>query len=372
MTKKNQPISRNKQEKTRTATPLELFYDLVFVVAIANVAAAFHHGISVNHIQSSLITYVMIFFSIWWAWNSYTWFASSFENSGSIFKILTFIQMIGALVIASGVSFAFDSNDFRVIFIGYLIIRIVAIPLCLKAGVNNPEYKKTALTYAIGISINQILWAIAIFLLPFNYTIILFLWGLEFVIPYIAESKSQTKYHNEHIEERLGLLTIIVLGESILSSVYSFENMLKHFSIDLLITTIGALLTIFSAWWLYFNTSIEKLLNDKKVAFIWGYGHSVLFASLAAIGALVSANIDVLTHHSEISIKTANISFSVVVSIFLVSLWFTKDRFVNKKHFVMPIFSILIIGLGFLPYSLLTIGLALVLLSFFNHFIINK
>ena len=88
-------IARDIEQKHRTATMLELFYDLIFVVAIANVAAQLHHAVSNNHITHGVTNFMMIFASIWWAWNQYTWFASSFDNGSARFRLSTMCKCLG-------------------------------------------------------------------------------------------------------------------------------------------------------------------------------------------------------------------------------------------------------------------------------------
>ena len=288
---------RDINEENRTATPLELFYDLIFVVAIAHVAAAFHHDYAHNHISHGVISFLMVFFVIWWAWNQYTWFASSFDNNSVRFRLATMWQMVGALIIAAGVNHAFNF-DFTVVIIGYVIIRSSAVWLWLKVASDNPKLKTTGRRYAVGIFLCQVAWITQNFF-EFSYFIFAALLLAEFIVPYYAESHTQTHFHSEHIEERFGLLTIIVLGESVLASTNSFMTLIEHFSYDVLLVSIGSLFTLFGIWWLYFNNSVEHYIRNKNIAFQWGYGHYLIFSSAAAIGALVSVNIDVCQRCSK-------------------------------------------------------------------------
>lgn len=100
--------ARNVQESHRVATPLELLFDLIFVVAIASAGQQLHHAIVENHLLHILPLYFMVFFALWWAWMNFTWFASAYDNDDSLYRIMTMIQMIGALVIAAGIPSAFE------------------------------------------------------------------------------------------------------------------------------------------------------------------------------------------------------------------------------------------------------------------------
>ena len=73
-------VARNQDEPHRTATSLELLFDLVFVIAIAAAAHGLEHAITHGHTKEGIIKFLLAFFAIWWPWNLFTWFASSFDN----------------------------------------------------------------------------------------------------------------------------------------------------------------------------------------------------------------------------------------------------------------------------------------------------
>src|SRR5262245_46321601 len=102
--------SRLPEEEHRAATPLELFFDLVFVVAVAQAASRLHHGIAEAHIAESIISYMMVFFTIWWAWMNFTWFASAYDTDDVPYRLAVFVQITGALILAAGVPRAFDEH----------------------------------------------------------------------------------------------------------------------------------------------------------------------------------------------------------------------------------------------------------------------
>ena len=97
-------------EEHRVATPLELLFDLTFVVAVAQVAAELAHGIADDKVGDSLLGFVMVFFAIWWAWMNFTWFASAYDTDDVPYRLLTLVQMAGVLVFAAGIHDAFGSH----------------------------------------------------------------------------------------------------------------------------------------------------------------------------------------------------------------------------------------------------------------------
>ncbi|PCH61996.1 MAG: hypothetical protein COC19_03545 [SAR86 cluster bacterium] len=365
----NKLLSRDFGEQYRVATSLELFYDLIFVVAIANLVVAFEHSLSAGHLVDGVLNFLIVFLAIWWAWSQYTWFASSFDNQSVKFRLATLWQMVGALVLASGVEQAFEGH-LTILVIGYVIIRSSAILLWIQVLIDNPSLKITARRYAVGIFLCQLGW-IAQSFFPLSYVVLVLLWLAEFTVPFFAESHRQTNYHSEHIEERHGLLTIIVLGESILASTNSFIVLFEEFSYAVLFVAIGCIFTLFGIWWLYFNDSVEHFLRDHGTAFQWGYGHYLIYGSIAAIGALVGVNIEVLTAETAISLATANLGFAVAVAIYLFALWFCHERLLGanflQRYFLLGICGIVIL-LGLLPHTVLSIGITVVLTVIYRQY----
>src|SRR4051812_46304676 len=100
--------ARPADEAHRVATPLELFFDLCFVVAVAQVGISLHHDVSAGHVLHGVESFGREFFAIWWAWMNFTWFASAYDTDDDVYRITTLVQIAGALVLAAGVQTAFD------------------------------------------------------------------------------------------------------------------------------------------------------------------------------------------------------------------------------------------------------------------------
>ena len=114
---------RDPHEPGRTASSLELFFDLVFVVAVSIAAAQLHHALTENHVLDGLLSYGAVFFGIWWAWVNFTWFATSFATDDWLYRVLTIVQMSGVLVLAAGIEKVFTERDFTVVVLGYVVMR---------------------------------------------------------------------------------------------------------------------------------------------------------------------------------------------------------------------------------------------------------
>ena len=111
-------LARNRDDTHRAATELELFFDLVFVVAIALAAVGLHHAVAEAHYADGIVKFILAFFVLWWPWMHFTWFASAFDNDDALYRISVGIMMFGVLLIAGGLPSFFESFDALLITIG--------------------------------------------------------------------------------------------------------------------------------------------------------------------------------------------------------------------------------------------------------------
>ena len=293
-------VGRDPGEPHRASTPLELLFDLSFVVAISVSAGELHHEIAAAHLHDGLIGYLTTFFAIWWAWMNFTWFASSFDTDDVAYRLLAFVQITGVLVLAVGIPDAYE-GDFALATVGYVIMRLAMVSFWLRAARASEGRRAAATRYAIGIAIVQVFWVARLFVLTdHGLATFLVLVLAELAIPAVAEpDASETAWHPEHIAERYGLFTIIVIGESILAATGAIRTALDGgFSAELLTIAAGGLVLVFGLWWLYFERSAHEGLTEiGRGAFLWGYGHYVLFAALAALGAGIAVAAEVPGEH---------------------------------------------------------------------------
>lgn len=314
-------VARERGEHHRVATPLELLFDLVFVVAIASNAAELHHGLAEAH-YGTLVGYAMTWFAIWWAWMNYTWFASAYDNDDVVFRLLTFVIMTGALFIAAGVPDIFADGQSTAVVIGYAIMRFAMVGLWLRAAAGHPEGRRTALWYAGGIAVVQALW-IARLWVPESWFVPSFfaLVALELLVPLLAEGRhGWTPFHPHHIAERYGLLTIIVLGEVILSSVQAIQGVMAGaagLGWEMAPLVLGGLLIVFSLWWSYFARDNASIVENPRSVWVFGYGHLPVFASVAAVGAALAAAVDVVEGSAKAGARPVALVLAVAVSLVL-------------------------------------------------------
>jgi low temperature requirement protein LtrA len=324
------PMSgRDPGEEHRAATPLELLFDLCFVVAVAQASIALHHELLAGHVVEGVVYYLMVFFAIWWAWINFTWFASAYDTDDVLYRLLTFVQIAGVLVIAAGVARAFVGLDYVTITLGYLIMRIGLVAQWLRAAREHGARGRTALRYAIGIGVLQIGWIARLFV-PVELALVSFLplVALEMAVPWWAERAGQTPWHRAHIAERFGLFTIIVLGECVLAATTAIQAAITAggLSVSLVILALGALILIGAMWWAYFKHNAAEDELQQETAFLWGYGHYVVFAAVAAVGAGLNVAADLTHGEGSIGPITAALTVAVPVAIYLIAAWVVNSR----------------------------------------------
>ena len=355
-------VSRSPDENHRAATPLELFFDLVFVVAIAQAAAALHHAIIENHAAEGLLGYVMAFFAIWWAWMQFTWFASAYDTDDVPYRIVVFVQLTGALILAAGISEMAKNSSFLFVTIGYVVMRLAMVAQWRRAARANPERRPALKRYMVGTLTLQafwvaLLWAPSHLVVPGFFVLVI----LEWCVPIWAEKAAPTTWHAEHVAERFGLLTIIVLGETILAATLAIQSAIERGELTTALApvVVGGLLLVFSAWWLYFlQPTHHHLRISMNRAFAWGYGHLVIFGSAAGFGAGLAVAVDHVTGHSAISDFAAGCAVAIPAAIYLLCLWCLHDLPSSGRgtKWLGPLFALVILSTPYLGQPVLGVG----------------
>jgi low temperature requirement protein LtrA len=356
-------LPRDPREEHRASTPLELFFDLVFVVAVAQAGDRLHHALGEGAVATPVLNYLLVFFAIWWAWMSFSWFASAYDTEDIAYRLVVFLQLAGALILAAGVPRAFDQRDFGVAVLGYVVMRLAQVIHWLRAARADAQVRRCALRYAAGVTACQVGWT-ARLALPAGWGLATFglLAGAELLLPVWAERAWPTSWHPGHIVERYGLFTIIVLGESILAASLAIQSVTDEGRLpaDLVAIIVGGLLIVFSMWWIYFDYQVPELLTSLRAAFMWGYGHVFVFASVAAVGAGLAVAIDHAAGRGELGDFHAGSVVAVPVAVYLLTLWSLHGLLgaaVTGHRFALPVAVVLILAAPATGQGVLVVGL---------------
>ncbi|MEU6595218.1 low temperature requirement protein A [Streptomyces sp. NPDC046881] len=357
--------ARGRDEAHRVASPLELFFDLCFVVAIAQAGVQLVHAVAAGHAGEGILDYAMAFFAIWWAWMNFSWFASAYDNDDVLYRVVTLVQIAGVLVLAAGISRAAAQQDFLLVWLGYLIMRLALASQWLRVARSATGGERTtALRYAYGVLLCQVGW-LGLVLLPepTRPWVFLVMAIVELCVPLYAERAQETSWHPHHIAERYGLFTIIVLGETIAAATVAVKSGVdEHDALgELLPIAAGGLLIVFSAWWIYFVVPIHGHLRSSRRAFVWGYGHYLVFASTAAIGAGLEVAVEQAVGKAHISALSASAAVTLPTALYLLTVWALHSRHFKvglAQQLVLPVTALLVICCTFLrAWGVLAAGL---------------
>ncbi|HTX00927.1 MAG TPA: low temperature requirement protein A [Acidimicrobiales bacterium] len=324
---------RDPAERHRSSTPLEAFFDLTFVVAVAQAGLVLRDGLADGQAGRVLVGYPFVFFGIWWAWMNFSWFASAYDIDDVVYRVAVLVQIAGVLTLAVGVPRALERRDFALMLVGYLVMRLAMVGLWLRAALSNAEGRACALRYAGGITAVQAGWVIWLLEVPKVAALWVFLplAAAEMAVPLFAEAAGRTAWHPGHIAERYGLFTIIVLGEAVSAGTVAVSAAVEGgASFERLAAVVaGGLLVVFSMWWLYFDMPSEEIVRAVRRsfatrlsgAFAWGYGHYVIFASIAATGAGLAVAVESATHRIALTHLEAGFALTAPVALYLLAVW---------------------------------------------------
>ncbi len=273
-------------ESHRKATWLELFYDLIFVVAIAkatHVLAHVHHG----HIGGEMyLKYVLIMIPIWWAWTGHTLFANRFDADDILQRGLTMLQMLCAVVLSVFINPDFDPN-YLGFLLSYAAIRALVVVMYFRAATVCPKNSHVSLYLAKGFAVGVVISLTSLFFSGTIRYIVLYLGiGVDLIVPLLGRRHLKTMpVESHHLPERYALLTIIVLGESVLSLSASFKEI--QWTGASILTGLAGFLLLCSIWWIYFE-NIERLVSGKQLSTGQAIIYSHLFVYMG-LGMLANA-----------------------------------------------------------------------------------
>lgn len=325
---------RDPHELHRVASPLELLFDLTFVIAFGVAAAQFAHLMADGHVSAGLVAFAFAAFAIWWAWMNFTWFASAYDTDDWVYRVMTMLQMVGVIILSLGIPAMFASVehgghvDNSVLVAGYVVMRIALVGQWLRAAAQDRQHRSACLTYACAVVVAQIGWIAQIFVetsVPVFFVTALGLVVVEMSGPLLAERRmGGTPWHAHHVAERYGLLAIIALGEGVVGTVASLTAAVgEHgWSTDaILLVAAGTGLT-FGMWWVYFLIPAGELLHARRrLSFWYGYLHVAVFGAIVATGAGLHVAAYYIEDQSKLDSVGTVLAVAIPVGIYLLSMF---------------------------------------------------
>ncbi len=272
--------------KDRRVTWLELFFDLIFVAAIAQVGIP----LQADYSWAGLLRYSFLFVLIWLAWSGHSLYCSRFDSDDLLQRVLLVVQCFLAAVMAANAKESLDSRSAAGFGAAYAGIRLV---LAMQYGrlMRAKETRAFAVWSGTGITLSALVWgASAIAPIPLRYV----LWSValagDLAVPWVARRHgNRFPPHSGHFPERVGLFTIILVGEYVASVMRGIESQ-EEWSVPAASTAIMGIVGGFLIFWCYFDYARAadhrhtKTGSERRSFLIWYGAHLPLGISVAVLG----------------------------------------------------------------------------------------
>lgn len=284
-------------ERERHATWLELFYDLVFVAAISQLAGNLNHDYS----PTGLAHFLLLFVPVWWAWVGHTFYLTRFDADDVWHRLLTMAQIVvvaGLVVYVPG-ALGRHSAAFA---LSYAAVRFILVAEYFRAARHLPHVRPLLNRYLIGFAAAATLW-VASTLLPAPHRF--FVWYLAIAVDFLApltagQLHARFPPHLVHLPERFGLFTIIVIGEAVAGAVMGIGADRLTFPTG--VAGVLGLVIAFSFWWGYFEgvrgAGERRLATRDHVRAYqqWLYAHLPLTAGIVSVAVGVKRVLPLAPH----------------------------------------------------------------------------
>jgi low temperature requirement protein LtrA len=275
--------------EVRHATWIELFFDVIFAVTIAQIAGRLEAGIAATRV----LGFIALFLPVWWSWIGTTFYATRFiATDDLLYRFTTVVQMCAVAGMAVAVRDGFGARA-PIFAAGYAVVRAVLVLQYLRAARHVREARPLAVRYARGFGSAAALWLISVAVpAPYRFA----LWGAGLAVDigtpiFASRPHHETAPDDSHLPERFGQFTLIVLGETVALAIVGASQETLTLTADI----IGPLAigTAFSLAWLYFEnldgSAIRAARAEGRTAVyrIWLYAHFPLVVALTLAGTAV-------------------------------------------------------------------------------------
>jgi low temperature requirement protein LtrA len=327
---------------------LELFYDLVYVAAIGQLT----HQLAAHPSWDALAYSFLLFALVFWSWVNGSQYYDLHGNDGIRTRFFTFFQMLAVAAVAISISDAFNGNH-QGFAIAFLVVQCIVTYLWWSVGLYDPGHKKFNIFYTVNYSIAFALLLLSVFT---GHGIATVLWTVALVFnltppltaaaTIVKELKKigQVFTASATIVERFGLFTIIVMTESILSTVNGISEIENKQAVTWVAFILGILIA-FLLWSLYFDmTSGQETKRGYQYLQFLIFLHFPLLASLGVVGASIKLLLINIGHELPLTIQWM---FCISLSIILyciVGIANIKEEDEEDGTYIRPVSRLLIIA----------------------------
>jgi low temperature requirement protein LtrA len=273
----------------RRVTFLELFFDLVFVVVVAQLA----RRLAAHPSWPGVGWFVFLFYAVWSSWLNGTLYYDLHGTNDVSVRVFTFLQMLAIAVMAVFVADV-PGNGASGFALGFAANTIVLVVLWFRTGWHDPQHRVASVPYSAAYLAAAILFALSA---ATEAPLIYWLWAIALLFEGVGQLVA---YHvwtpptdqggalfaaTPSLIERLGLFVIIVLGEVIVAAVNGMANLDQITVHEIAIGLLGVLVAI-GLWWIYFDLVSNHEPTATRTQ-LWLYLHLPLVIAMVAVGAAV-------------------------------------------------------------------------------------
>jgi low temperature requirement protein LtrA len=275
--------------KERHASWLENFYDLIVAIIVYQLSRDLNQDVSLY----GFLSFVALFIPALWAWIGVTFYSTRFETDDLTHRLLMLLQIAAAVFMAVSIPDGLGKNS-AWFALSYAVIRTVLVLEYLRTRRRVPSARQLTTRYSIGFSIAAGIWFVSLFVPPpIRFVFWIIGLGVDIGTPLWFARRLSVQFapHMQHLPERFGSFTIIVLGISILGVVNGIAA--HNWTASSIISAGLGLGIAFSLWWIYFDTvdgsEIRALRENKQVGIYvtWLYIHFPLIIGFTAFGVSV-------------------------------------------------------------------------------------
>ena len=266
----------------RHASWLELFFDLVFVLAVGQVAKILADRTD----MIGMLRYVVLFVPVWWSWVGYTYYADRFESNETKYRIFTFAGMLAVAAFALTLGNAFTPEGDMPFVVSYAAVRLVLIGLYVRSAYYIPLARALSAEFIVGLGTSVVLLAASLLVdAPLRY----YIWAaailIELYTPFFVPRLTRAlPIDRSHLPERFGLFTIIVLGEAVIATATGASSVQWN-AITITTAAIGFAMAA-CVWWINFEFVEDDAIKSRSLIprTVYLYSHFFIVSSIVAIG----------------------------------------------------------------------------------------
>jgi low temperature requirement protein LtrA len=271
----------------RRATWLELFFDLIFVVALSDAGEILGETHDGHIAPEQFLHFVLVFLPLWWIWAGHTIYANRFDTDSRQHRLSTLLIMFLLIVISAQILGARNHDDYAWAVACYCGARLIiaAMYFVSRRKHNDPGGFATQVgtVFSIGAAIS-----LSSILLEPPWSYLVFYAGIVFDMAALVLFNQRLQgvpAHTQHMVERVGLLTIIMLGESVLSIAAALADITWNQSN--IIAAVSGFAMVSAIWWIYYDSF--PLLEQRRLTTGHSilYSHFFLFIGLAILASLI-------------------------------------------------------------------------------------